>query len=148
MENLDLGPKPAFHPNNLRLPSKLLVVGLITVLIGVGAGFILSSSSVKRVLGRKVEVAPGAKVSDKVAGIEDERTFRDQAAGVLEKGGIDGEGSHHLVRPGGESQNVYLTSSIINLDDFLGKKVEVWGETQKGQRVGWLMAVGKLKVVE
>ncbi len=68
--------------------------------------------------------------------------------GTLEKGGIDGEGTHKLIREGGESQTAYLTSSIIDLDPLVGKKVQVWGETFKGQKAGWLMDVGRVKVLE
>lgn len=81
-------------------------------------------------------------------GIQDEKTFPDQTEGALEQGGIDGEGSHHLNREGGESQTVYLTSSIIDLDQFIGKKVKVWGQTFEAQKAGWLMDVGRLEVLE
>ena len=64
------------------------------------------------------------------------------------RGGVDGEGSHHLVRPGGESQNVYLTSSIIDLDQFVGRSVKIWGATFEAQQAGWLMDVGRLQVLE
>ncbi len=52
-----------------------------------------------------------------------------------------------MVRPGGDSQNVYLTSSIIDLSRFVKKKVKVWGETHAAQHVGWLMDVGRLEVL-
>jgi hypothetical protein len=72
----------------------------------------------------------------------------DTAVGVVEEGGIDGEGTHHLTREGGPSQTAYLTSSVIDLDLFKGKKVQVWGETQKSQRAPWLMDVVGIKVIE
>lgn len=75
-------------------------------------------------------------------GIMDKKKFPDKAEGKLVEGGIDGEGSFHLVRSGGESQNVYLTSSIIDLSKYIGKKVRVWGQTFSGQKAGWLMDVG------
>ena len=78
----------------------------------------------------------------------DEKSFTDSAEGSLTAGGIDGEGSHHLVRPGGDSQNVYLTSSIIDLDQFVGHSVKIWGETFQAQQAGWLMDVGRLQVLE
>jgi hypothetical protein len=30
----------------------------------------------------------------------------------------------------------------------VGKKVQVWGETFKGQKAGWLMDVGRIKALE
>lgn len=121
---------------------------LVVVLAGVGTGWYASQGG--GVLAEKVAVAPGAEVGEggKTVGIDDTKTFRDQAEGVLEEGGIDGEGTHHLLRDGGPSQNVYLTSSIVDLNQFTGKKVEVWGETNKAQKAGWLMDVGKIKVLE
>lgn len=91
---------------------------------------------------------PGAKTGAKEAGLVDEKTFRDPAEGVLEAGGINGEGTHHLVRDGGPSQNAYLTSTVIDLESFVGKKVQVWGETFEARKAGWLMDVGKIKVIE
>lgn len=85
--------------------------------------------------------------SDKVVGSTNTKVFKDSAEGILEKGGIDGEGTHHLVRKEGHpDQNAYLISSVIDLDKFVGKKVKVWGETFKGEKAGWLMDVGKLEI--
>lgn len=76
------------------------------------------------------------------------QTFKDTTLGTLEKGGVDGEGTHKLLREGGPSQTAYLTSSTLDLDQFVGKKVQVWGETFKAQKAGWLMDVGRLKILE
>ena len=54
-------------------------------------------------------------------------------AGDFAKGGIDGEGTHKLIRDGGPSKTAYLTSSVIDLDQFVGKKVKIWGETRAAQ---------------
>lgn len=132
---------------NTLVPAMII---LLVVLAGVGTGWYLSQTGGGGILPGKVAVAPGAKVESggKEVGLEDTATFRDKAEGVLENGGIEGEGTHHLVRDGGPSQNVYLTSSVIDLDQFVGKKVEVWGETNKGDKAGWLMDVGKIKILE
>ena len=82
-----------------------------------------------------------------IFGVKDEKTFKDSAEGYLEIGGIDGEGSHKIIRPGGISQTVYLTSSITDLDKFAEMEVKVWGETFKGQKAGWLMDVGRIEVL-
>lgn len=87
------------------------------------------------------------KVGD-VVGASDKSIFKDQAEGVLQKGGIEGEGSHRLLRPGGDYQTVYLTSSVVDLDALLDHRVRVWGETFSAQKAGWLMDVGRVEVLE
>ena len=52
------------------------------------------------------------------------------------------------MRPGGESQNVYLTSSVVDLDLFVDHKIRIWGETFSAQKAGWLMDVGRVEVIE
>lgn len=81
-------------------------------------------------------------------GSTDTKTFRDQATGTLESGGLNGEGTHKLIREGGSSQTMYLISSVVDLETFVGKKVQVWGETIRGQKAAWLMDVGRVKLVE
>ena len=122
----------------------LILGAVLVVAAGIGSGWLLSGN---RSLGGTPSV-PGAASGPKEAGIADEATFKDHAEGVLEEGGVDGEGTHHLVRPGGASQNVYLTSTVIDLQSFVGKKVEVWGQTISAREAGWLMDVGKIKVIE
>ncbi|KKU47543.1 MAG: hypothetical protein UX67_C0034G0008 [Candidatus Woesebacteria bacterium GW2011_GWF2_46_8] len=112
----------------------LIVGAVLVVLAGVGTGWLLSGSR-------------GGATST-VKKLADEATFKDTAEGVLEEGGVDGEGTHHLVRSGEASQNVYLTSTVIDLQSFVGKKVQVWGQTISAREAGWLMDVGKIKVVE
>lgn len=84
--------------------------------------------------------------SSKSAGIADKNTFKDKAEGILREGGFEDEGNFHLERPGGKSQNAYLTSTTVDLSEYIGKKVEVWGQTYKGQKAGWLMDVGYVEV--
>lgn len=81
-------------------------------------------------------------------GIVDKKTFSDQAEGILKEGGVDGEGSFHLERPGGPSQNVYLTSSTIDLSKHVGKKVRVYGQTFAAEKAGWLMDVGLVEIIK
>lgn len=84
--------------------------------------------------------------SSKTIGTVDKTKFKDSAEGLLKEGGIDGEGNYHLERTGGISQNVYLTSSTVDLSQYIGKKIKVWGETFKGQKAGWLMDVGFIEL--
>lgn len=133
-----------FSLKDTNLP-KYLGIALLVVLLGVGSGWFLST----RTLGTSgSNAAPGAKSGATEAGVGDTSTFKDTATGVLQTGGINGEGTYHLVRPGGDSQNVYLTSTVIDMSSFVGKKVQVWGQTITGQQAGWLMDVGKIKVVQ
>jgi len=78
----------------------------------------------------------------------DSKNFKDSAEGYIEKGGVDGEGSHKLLRPGGVSQTVYLISSVVDLDKFAGMQTRIGGETYQGQKAGWLMDVGKVEILD
>ena len=82
-----------------------------------------------------------------VFGSPDESTFKDSAQGYLVEGGVNGEGTHSLLRIGGVSQTVALNSSVTDLDKLVGMDVEVWGETFAGDKSGWLMDVGRIKVI-
>ncbi len=118
---------------------------LVAVLLsGTALGFVLSKAT-----GTK-KTATNTSMSvknDKLEGIEDKKTFKDSAEGILKEGGIDGEGNYHLSRPGGVSQNVYLTSTTVDLSQYVGKKIKVHGETFKGQKAGWLMDVGLVETL-
>lgn len=130
---------------------KIIVVGVVVLVVGLGAltGFLLAGRG-------KMAVAPGGTgevekskiVKDAEFGLQEASNFKDTATGVLEAGGIDGEGTHKLIREGGPSQTVYLTSSVLDLDQFVGRKIQIWGETNKAQKAGWLMDVGRIKVLE
>jgi len=132
---------------------------LIALVLGVGTGYLLftqagsvlpaKTSSTKTEQTTGANQAEVAKVTvGKVYGSTDSTTFNNSAEGVLLVGGVNGEGSFHIVREGGESQNVYLTSSVVDLNMFVNHKVVVKGETFKAQRAGWLMDVGQVKVLE
>ncbi len=124
----------------------LIAGAFLVVLAGVTTGWFLSGRS--PAAGAPEEAAPGVEKSATEEGIADEETFRDSAEGILEEGGIDGEGTHHLVREGGPTKYAYLTSTVIDLEQYVGKKVEIWGETISARHAGWLMDVGKIKVIE
>ncbi len=131
---------PAVTQTNSRA-GLIPVIVFFAVVLGVGTGFGL-------VKYRNASGAVGGKVKTATeVGVNDTKTFKDSAEGKLAKGGVDGEGTHHLVRVGGSSQNVYLTSSVVDLDQFVGKKVKVFGQTFAAQNAGWLMDVGKVEVL-
>lgn len=137
-------PLPKQPPLSVEKKQKLgIYIGaLIIIVAGIFTGYFLSQSKTTGIGGAKVIQ------TEKVVGSTDTKVFKDSAEGVLEKGGIDGEGTHKLIRPGGESQTVYLTSSVIDLDQFVGKKVKAWGETQAAQKAGWFMDVGRLEIAQ
>lgn len=144
--------KTAPLPNSTKSMSPLakIIPVIVVILLGISSGYVLShfgpiSSSKTTVT--SPTTAGGVKVGD-TFGSSDEKSFKDSAEGVLEKGGINGEGSHKLIRPGGDSQTVYLTSSVIDLDDFVGHKIKIWGDTFSARKAGWLLDVGRVKVLE
>lgn len=125
---------------------------IVAIGLGIFSGFLGSKifffqGSVNQKAGDKVIRKGGLTVKEAV-GIRDPTVFPDQTEGILREGGIDGEGSFHLTRKGGESQNVYLTSTTVDLSKYVGKRVRVWGKTFKGEKAGWLMDVGFIEVLE
>lgn len=123
---------------------KTIIIAVI-VALGVGTGYFASKS---RLTPNPIKSNNKIVKTDGIVGSTDTKTFRDQAEGVIQKGGIDGEGTHKLIRdPKRPDQNVYLTSGVVDLDQFVGKKVKVWGETNSAQKAGWLMDVGKVEVL-
>lgn len=132
----------------------LVIISLLAIATGTATGFggykLQSKTSAnKRFEKESVErIAEGTINEGDTFGIDDSKTFKDTATGYLEKGGIDGEGSHQLLREGGSSRTVYLTSSVTDLDKLVGMEVKVWGETNKGQKAAWLMDVGLVEVID
>lgn len=126
----------------LSLPVFFFIL-ILAIGLGIGTGYIIKSLSPSTQ--KETSSQSGSK---KTAGIANKETFKDKAEGILKEGGIDGEGNFHLERPGGKSQNVYLTSTTVDLSDFVGKKVRVWGETFQAEKAGWLMDVGLVETLQ
>lgn len=122
------------------------------VIGGAISGYFLASQGRREVAKKETELIGGAKIVEgpKEVGIKDEKVFRDTAQGRIEtnENEEEAEGSHKLIRSGGKSQTAYLTSSVLDLNQFLGKCVQVWGETFKAQSVSWLMDVGRIKILD
>lgn len=127
---------------------RLMAMGVyaILILLGVGTGYLLSRNT--NFTNKEATQATKMVKTDKVEGMSDTKNFKDSAEGMIEKGGIDGEGTHKLIRDGGPSQTAYLVSSVIDMDSYIGKKVKVWGETFAAKKVSWLMDVGKVEILE
>ena len=85
-------------------------VSLLVVIVGIFSGWGLSQVVSKQssqtpeeqAMVNEEEIKPGDIYGQETNG------FRDSAEGVLLKGGIEGEGSHRILRPGGETQTVYI----------------------------------------
>ncbi len=115
---------------------------LIAVAVIIGAVLSFSFSR----FNKKTTNNSNTKTTAQSAGVVDKKTFKDSVEGILREGGIDGEGNFHLERPGGVSQNVYLTSTTVDLSNYIGKKVKVWGQTFQAEKAGWLMDVGSVEM--
>ncbi len=129
-----------------------LIVFVLVIIMGVASGYGLSymsgsgTSTKTNTSGAKTMSGDNDVASS--AGIADKKTFKDNAEGKLtDKTAKDpDEGSFKLIRPGGESQTVYLTSSTVDMSEYVGKNVRVYGETFASDKVGWLMDVGFIEV--
>ncbi len=128
-----------------------VIVPVISIVLGVGTGFVLAQATPSR----SSQSVSGATQVDSVTEHteqvqqKDAASFRDKAEGVIEKNDVsDGEnfasGTHKLIR-GDESQTAYLTSSVLDLNEYVGQKVTVYGETFSSSQVGWLMDVGRVE---
>ena len=130
--------------------NKVIPLILILLIIAAGAisGLFLSSTGrkdeSKSAVSEQEELTPEVQQSFN-------QTFRDEAEGKIEKNDeLDkyAQGTHKLIRPGGEAQTAYITSTVLDLDEYVGKNVKVFGETFGSSQVGWLMDVGKVEVTK
>ncbi|MBI2019277.1 hypothetical protein HYS95_01240 [Candidatus Daviesbacteria bacterium] len=146
-EKITGGDRIAKPLSTVENPGRLLLsVVIVAVILGTLTGYVLSTKN------------SGSKVSPLAAGgtaksaQSDTRTFKDFAQGTLKAKpepsdpGEYVEGTHNLIREG--AVPVALTSSVIDLSKYEGKKVKVYGETQKALKEGWLMDVGKVEEVK
>jgi hypothetical protein len=136
---------------------KIIILSIVAIGLGLGSAYFTRGTSpppdTKTTSdGQEITaVAPEDKSTIKkgdVFGSNNEAVFKDNATGYLQAGGFEDEGSHTLMRAGGKSQYVYLTSSVTDLDKFIGMEIRVWGETFRGEKAGWLMDVGRVEVVD
>ncbi len=129
---------------------KFIIALIVVIILGTGSGYLLAQLN-PNLIQEKASPSPqneSAIEKGITYGSNDTSTFKDQTEGTLKEGGIEGEGQYHLERPGGESQNVYLTSSLVDMSLFIDRKIKVWGQTQAAQKAGWLMDVGRVEVLE
>lgn len=118
---------------------------VVSVVLGISAGFLLTQSNKTPLASAGVALNKTPKTAE-----QDNKTFKDFAEGTIEKRPEPKnpeeyvEGTHLLIRDG--AVPVALTSSVVDLSQYEGKKVKVLGETQKAIKEGWLMDVGKVEV--
>lgn len=127
-------------------PKRLIItIIVVTGLFGIFSGYNMSRNSNTSGGILTPLTAGSAKTAS-----QDNRTFRDFAEGTLKVKPAPKnpnqytEGTHVLERKG--AVPVALTSSVVDLSQYEGKKVKVYGETQKALSEGWLMDVGKVEV--
>ncbi len=144
---------------NLKVPKKINKIYLIIIPFAIIFGFIISRFIPTKVPVLNSDVADtNTKQAAKIIEGEEvkvgitygnlSKNFGDSTMGVVKSGGVNGEGTHTLIREGGVTQNAALTSSVIDLDLFIDKKVEVKGETNDSNKAGWFMDVGSIKILE
>jgi hypothetical protein len=141
---------PKMNWKEILLPS-LVILAIIAAGAFTGYFFSKKGNSFSQTAETKQLIGGAEQIqSSQEVGIKDEKAFKDTAQGKIEvnDNGDTSEGSHRLLRPGGPSQTAYLTSSVLDLNQFLGKCVQIWGETFAGQKVGWLMDVGRIKLLD
>lgn len=136
--------------NSMLFTRKVLIILIVAAFLGIISGYLIAGSSKnpgnKGIIGKianKTSIPAGTTF-----GSDDLKTYKDSTEGILKEGGTAGEGEYHLVRPGGDSQNVYLTSSLVDLSRLIDRKIKVWGQTQTAQTAGWFMDVGRAEVLE
>lgn len=127
--------------NKKSVPKIIYGVFIVLVLAGIGTGYLLS---------RGGSVNPTATVisgsGGKAFGSTDTKTFTDTAVGTIEKDGINDEGTHKLIRDGGPTQTACMVSSVLDLNEFVGKKVKVYGTTMAAKQCPWFMDVGRIEL--
>lgn len=142
------------NTNLLKVPRASILPFVIIAVLAITAGFWISRIFPTQTAVSLSDTTSGAQATNKSnlkVGVlygDLNSTFKDSAIGTIEKGSINGVGTHILNRPGGADQRASLTSSVLDLDLFVGKKVEVKGETNSSSKTGWLMDVGSIKILE
>jgi len=128
---------------------KLIIGAVFVLMVGFGilTGYIISAKKPSATTSSSASAGPTA-TGKNVFGSADSKTFTDSATGVVEKDGIGEEGTHKLVRDGGPSQTACLVSSVLDLDQFAGKKVKVTSKTMDAKKCPWLMDVGRIEILE
>ncbi len=143
----------------LKLPKESKIIYIVIVVVAIISGFWISRFLPTRqsVVDSNIDTSKNIEAAKIIEGQEIKtgvtygnlsQNFSDSAVGTIKAGGVNNEGTHTLLRDGGVTQNAALTSSVVDLDLFVGKKVQVSGETNDSNKVGWFMDVGSIKILE
>lgn len=135
--------KPLVNTDN----SKQIILGVVIASLVLGAltGYILANKN-------NGLTASSLSMGAAKTAQQDTKTFKDFAEGIVKAkpqpvdSSAYSEGTHFLVREG--AVPVALTSSVVDLSQYEGKTVKVYGETQKALKEGWLMDVGKVEEIK
>ena len=157
--NLASNPVIKKETSPLKLPKESKIIYIIIVVLAIISGFWISRflptkmsvADTELDTSKNIEAAKIIEGQEVKAGITYgnlSKNFSDSATGVIKAGGVNNEGTHTLIREGGVTQNAALTSSVVDLDLFIDKKVEVSGETNDSNKASWFMDVGSIKILE
>lgn len=129
---------------------KRMILGTLglAIFLGIFTGYVLSTKNNDGA----GSASPLAAAGNAKSAQADSRTFKDFAEGTIKLKPQPSdpmeytEGTHFLIRE--KAVPVALTSSVVDLSKFEGKKVKIYGETQKALKEGWLMDVGKVEEIK
>jgi len=120
---------------------------IVVAILGIGTGYGLTQVSSSS--GKKLIPLPNVSSAEKGKNVCTTNTgfIKDTAEGTLADGGIEGEGQYHLV-PSRRRQPKWsiMTSSTVDLSQFIGKKIKVWEHPLLNMQVGSWMS-GKVEVL-
>lgn len=128
------------------LPKALIILVIISVISGITTGYFLSRKSTNIVGGTTSSESNSIAIPDQ----QEKTACRDFAEGTIKARPKASDNSEytegtHLLDRGPGQYPVALTSSNVDLAKLEGKKVKVFGETQKALKEGWLMDVCKVE---
>lgn len=147
--NSPLNKLPQSDKNKLVQKVLPILAVVIVIFAGVGTGKLLSSATGgSKSPNSSAELDKQGSEVKKEAGLSETEGLEGPEEGVLKIGDIEGEGTHYLDRNAGEEKYIYMTSSVINLDNYADKKVQIWGETLAAKHAPWLMDVVRIKIIE
>jgi hypothetical protein len=133
------------------LPKALIILVIVSIVSGIATGYFLSQKNSGGALITSSTGGASTGESNVAIPAQAESTAcPDFAEGTLKAKDKPAdpsqysEGTHLLERTG--QTPVTLTSSTVDLTKFEGKKVKVFGATQKALKAGWLMDVCKVDV--
>ena len=125
-----------------------LVVGVVAIIfMGSLTGFVLSRGKTAKAT-KEGSISPDLIKASNEAGYKDTKLFESIVTGIVKKGGLFGDGTHSLIKDSNPKNPAALLSSVVDLDEYVDRHVQVWGRSQKGLKAAWLLEVGRIKILE